>query len=320
MTGHVRAHRAVDFPLERVLDAKTRSVSAVLPALDVAATIGDVLSVVTSLRRRGLIDEIAVVDGHSKDGTAAAARAHGVDVYQESHILPEFGEGLGKGDAMWRGLAATSGDIVVYLDTDTDGFSESFVLGLLGPILEDGGLHLIKGAFRRPFKVGSEVLPDAGGRVTELMARPFINLFVPELAGFVQPLAGELAATRYLLERVPFPVGYGVEIAMLIDAWRLVGPDALAQVDLGVRQNRHQPLRTLTEMSYAVLAAASARVFGGSSAEAAGRGSLALPGPDGLEIRQVDLRERPPLVRLRESPATEAATAGISAGEKPADP
>ena len=144
--------------------------------------------------------------------------------------MAHFGPALGKGDAMWRGLAATSGDIVAYLDTDTEDFHAGFVTGLLGPLLTDDTVAFVKGAFRRPMRVGATVVPDGGGRVTELVARPFLNLHVPELAGFLQPLAGEVAARRELLERLPFPVGYGVEIAMLIDALREVGLDRMAQV------------------------------------------------------------------------------------------
>ena len=208
--------------------------------------------------------------------------------------MAEFGPARGKGDAMWRGLAATKGDIIVYVDTDTEEFQPNFVLGMLGPIFEDPEIQLLKGTFRRPFKLGDSVLPEGGGRVTELLARPFLNLYVPELAGFSQPLAGEIAARRCLLEAIPFPVGYGIEIAMLIDSVRLVGVDSLAQVDLGVRQNRHQSLRELAGMAYAVLAAASARLIG-QDLDAYAPGPLALPSPEGLEMRRVPLEERPPL-------------------------
>ena len=163
---------------------------------------------------------------------------------------------------MWRGLAATSSEIVVFADTDTEDFHEGFLLGLLGPLLCDPEIQLVKGAFRRPFRNGGTVLAEGGGRVTELMARPLLNLHAPELAVFEQPLAGETAARRALLEQIPFSAGYGVEIAMLIDCWRTCGLDALAQVDLGERQNRHQPLRDLSAMAYAVLVAAQTRFLG----------------------------------------------------------
>ena len=156
--------------------------------------------------------------------------------------MPGSGPALGKGDAMWRGLAATTGELVVLPGHRHRDFDARFALGLLGPLLSDPSLAFVKGHFRRPFKVGATTTPDGGGRVTELLARPYLNLHFPELAGFRQPLAGELGATRELLERLPFPAGYGVEIANLIDAHRAVGLEAMAQVDLGTRQNRHQPL------------------------------------------------------------------------------
>ena len=284
-----------------LLALKRETVTVVLPAREVAGTIASVVGGLAPLREAGLIDELVVVDAGSDDGTAVIAAAHGATVFQEDGLMAEFGPAQGKGDAMWRGLAATSGDIVAYLDTDTENFDERFLLGLLGPLFEHPEVQLVKGAFRRPFKVGERAEPDGGGRVTELVARPFLNLYVPELAGFVQPLAGEIAARRPLLEALSYPVGYGIEIAMMIDAVRLVGIEAMAQSDLGVRQNRHQSLRALSAMAYAVLAAASTRVHGRDLIEALGAGVLALPDGGGVEIRTIALDERPPLRSLREA-------------------
>jgi glucosyl-3-phosphoglycerate synthase len=164
-------------------------------------------------------------------------------------------------------------------------------------------LALVKGAFQRPFAAGGEVRPGEGGRVTELMARPLLNLHRPALAGFAQPLAGEVAARHALLERLAFPVGYGVEIAMLLDAEALVGIDALAQADLGSRQNRHQPLRELSAMSYAVLVAASRRLLGTGAVDALAPGPSVLPGAVEVDVRQVAVEERPALAVLEEAPA-----------------
>jgi glucosyl-3-phosphoglycerate synthase len=218
----------------------------------------------------------------------------GVAVAQEDELLPELGPAHGKGDAMWRGLSATTGDIVAFVDGDSTGIQPGFVRGLLGPLLCHAELALVKGAFARPFQPGGGApsIPHGGGRVTELMARPLINLHVPELAGFVQPLAGEVAARRDLLERLAFPVGYGVEIAMLIDALRVVGLDRLAQAHLGVRQNRHQPLRDLGAMAYAILVTTERRL---------GRSPQERPYviPDGREWSLV-LDERPPLAEIRD--------------------
>jgi hypothetical protein len=259
-----------------------------------------VLDAIAPLERLGLVDELLVVDAASADGTAEIAAARGARVADESALRPELGPALGKGDAMWRGLAATSGDIVAFLDTDTEDFHAGFVTGLLGPLLADPDVAFVKGAFRRPLRVGDTIVPDGGGRVTELVARPLLNLHVPDLAGFLQPLAGEVAARRGLLERLPFPVGYGVEIAMLIDALRVAGLDALAQVDLGTRQNRHQPLRELSAMALAVIVAAERRIHGAERVEAAAPGPLLVPESGDFRMRTLVLDERPP---LRSTPA-----------------
>lgn len=294
-----RSYRADDFPLERLAACKRSTVSVVLPARNVAGTIASIVDTLVPLRERGLVDELVVVDAASADGTAHIAARHGATVHQESELLPEFGPARGKGDAMWRGLYATTGDVVVYLDTDTEDFADRLLLGLLGPVLSELEVQLVKGSFRRPLRVGDALIPDGGGRVTELLARPFLNLYVPELAGFRQPLAGEIAARRDFLESISFPVGYGIEIAMLIDALDLLGLDALAQVDLEKRQNRHQPLPNLSAMAYGVLTAAARRVHDTSALKTFGAGTIALPMPDGLELRRVPVEERPPLRSLR---------------------
>jgi glucosyl-3-phosphoglycerate synthase len=172
---------------------------------------------------------------------------------------------------------------------------------MLGPLLCDPEVQFVKGFFQRPFRSGSTLTPSGGGRVTELMARPLLNLHAPELAVFDQPLAGEMAARRELLEQLPFSAGYGVEIAMLIDAWRMVGLDGLAQVDLGVRQNRHQSLRELSAMAYAVLVAAQTRFLGSDFADAHACSSIFLPAPEGgdaMETRGVAVEERPALATI----------------------
>jgi glucosyl-3-phosphoglycerate synthase len=293
-----RGYRAEDFPLERILaDKRTSgaSVSLVLPAREVAGTIGPILQALLPLRERGAIDELLVIDAASADGTAALAERLGATVVQESELLSEHGPALGKGDALWRGLAASRGDIVAFIDTDTHDFDARFALGLIGPLLVDDAVAFVKGAYRRPFRIGDRTLPEGGGRVNELVARPLLNLHVPELAGFVQPLAGEVAARRSLLEALPFAVGYGVEIALLIDALRHAGLDALAQVDLGSRQNQHQSLRALSAMAYAVMVAAERRVHG----EHEVAGTIVFPHGGALERASVAVEERPPLRSIR---------------------
>ena len=289
-----RSYTAADFPLDRLVACKRESVAVILPAKECARTIGPILDHVLTLRGAGVVDEILVVDAASEDGTADLARAMGADVAQEDELLPEHGPARGKGDAMWRALAATTGEIVVYIDADSSDVDASFARGAVGPLLCDPELALVKGAYQRPFRPdGGTPIPDGGGRVTELMARPLLNLRLPELAGFAQPLAGEIAARRWLLERLSFPVGYGVEIAMLIDALREVGLDAMGQVDLGERRNRHQSLRDLGLMAYSVLVAAERRL-----------GVDVVPGPYllptdvGVDVRTVAVDERPPLAAL----------------------
>jgi glucosyl-3-phosphoglycerate synthase len=227
---------------------------------------------------------VLVVDGGSRDATAERAAGAGAEVYAEDDLLPEFGPALGKGDAMWRALAVLRGDIVCYVDGDTEGFGRHFATGIAGPVACEPGVQFVKGSFRRPFRVGEVALAEGGGRVTELTARPLLRLFYPELAEVRQPLAGEIAARRDLLMRLPFATGYAVETAMLLDAYRQVGLDGLAQVDLDQRQNRHQPLSSLTSMSDEVLGAVTVRL------EREGR--LA---PGSAPVRII---ERPPMAAL----------------------
>src|SRR3954451_22889268 len=220
---------------------QTQRVSVVLPARDEAGTIGDIVRAVRrDLVPAGLVDEVLVVDSHSVDDTAAVARAAGATVVRQGNVLPELGDRRGKGEAMWKALAVAEGDLLVFLDADLEEFDSRYVPSLLAPLLLDDGVHLVKGMYERPLPAGAGFLPAGGGRGTDLAARPLINAFWPDLAGLAQPLAGEYAARRRTLERVPFVSGYGVELGMLIDLLELVGLDALAQVDLGERHHRNQ--------------------------------------------------------------------------------
>lgn len=301
---------------DELLEAKgATSISVVLPARECAATIGGVLEVaVLPLLALGVVDEVLVVDAASRDATAEVARRAGARVAQQDELLAGHGPALGKGDAMWRGLAATSGELVAFLDADTADPRPLHLSGLLAPLLRDASISLVKGSFTRPFRLpGGPARPDEGGRVTELMARPLLNLHVPELAGFTQPLAGELAARRELLEALPFCTGYGVEVAMLIDALGHVGLDALAEAQLGSRQNRHQPLRDLGAMAYAVLAAVERRVRPGSPVIP---GGFVEPWADG-RVRPVPVLERPSLATLDRSDRRRGSFDGASAPEAP---
>jgi glucosyl-3-phosphoglycerate synthase len=205
-----RSYGAERFPLERLLGAKSSSVALVLPAREVAPTIAPIAAQAARLRDAGLLDEVLVIDASSRDGSASIAREAGLEVVQEDALFPELGPARGKGDAMWRAVRVLHSDIVAFVDTDTENFAEHFLTGLLGPLICEPRVQLVKGFFRRPFRSAGSLSPDGGGRVTELMARPLLNLHAPELAVFDQPLAGETAARRELLERIPFSAGYGV--------------------------------------------------------------------------------------------------------------
>lgn len=229
------------------------SVSVVIPTRNCAATIADTVRAIVPLTEAGLVGQILVVDADSPDDTAGIARAAGAEAVSENDLMPEFGRASGKGDAMWRALSAVTGEVVVYVDGDISGFGTHYITGLVGP-LADGSHQFTNGRYRRPFRQGETETPTGGGRVTELTARPLLARLAPELAAFDQPLAGEIAATRDLLFAIPFLTGYGVEIAMLVDVWDRIGLDGMAEVDLGVKRNAHQPLSGLRRMADEVLA------------------------------------------------------------------
>jgi glucosyl-3-phosphoglycerate synthase len=296
-----RSWSLTDRPLHQLLAAKQRtkqSVSVVLPALNEEETVGDIVSVIRHdlMQQVPLVDEIVVVDSGSTDRTSQVAAAAGATVVHRDDILPRLPAVPGKGEVLWRSLLVTRGDIVCFIDADLKEFSSDFVSGIVGPLLTDPAVDLVKGMYDRPLGGAA----GQGGRVTELMARPLLNMHWPQLAGFVQPLGGEYAARRSLLEQLPFPVGYGVELGMLVDALHLVGLDALAQVDVGVRKHRHQDGQALGRMSAAIYRTAQLRLA---------RGHLIRPsltqferGADGFEPRtySVDTEERPPMVEIVE--------------------
>lgn len=258
-----RSSSADQWPVDRLLAGKdTTRISVVLPARDEEATVGTIVAAIKSdlMDAVPLVDEIVVVDSHSSDRTAAVAAAAGAIVVEQDAVLAQLPAERGKGDALWKGLATSCGEVVVFVDSDLRDFSTSFVTGLLGPLLHDPTVGFVKGYYHRPLAHAAGSVPDGGGRVSELLARPLINAYWPELAGFVQPLAGEYAGRRDILEGIPFVTGYGVELAMLVDLLELLGLDALAQVDLGVRHHRHHALDQLSRMAGQILLTATARL------------------------------------------------------------
>ncbi len=261
-----RTSHVSDWPLTRLLALKKQSgttVSVVLPALNEQETVGPIVAAIAAqLAGPGLVDELVVVDSGSTDRTAQAAAAAGARVVHREDVLTSIPPRPGKGEVLWRSLAATEGDLVCFVDADLENFSTAVVRGVLGPLLAEPRIQLVKAAYDRPLADGATLHPAGGGRVTELVARPLLNLYWPELAGFVQPLGGEYAGRRELLESLPFPCGYGVEFGLLVDTYAAHGLDALAQVDAGVRQHRHQDEQALGRMAAEILQVAQSRLGG----------------------------------------------------------
>ncbi|MBP7688355.1 MAG: glucosyl-3-phosphoglycerate synthase, partial [Thermoflexales bacterium] len=231
------------------------TISLALPALNEEETVGRVIETVKRalMDDMPLLDEIVLIDSNSTDRTRDIARELGVPVHIHQHLLADRGARRGKGEALWKSLLVTRGDIVVWIDTDIINIHPRFVYGLVGPLLLNPKLQFIKGFYRRPLKVGDKLQAGGGGRVTELTARPLLNLFYPELSGVVQPLSGEYGGRRATLEQLPFFSGYGVETGLLIDVFERCGLDAIAQVDLLERIHHNQSLEALSKMSFAIL-------------------------------------------------------------------
>jgi len=308
-----RTSSAQDWPPHRLLRAKNKTtVSVVIPARNEQATVGTIVTAIRTalVQSVPLVDEVIVVDSQSVDGTAAAARAAGAFVVSQDDIPCGLPPMHGKGGALWAGLATASGDVIAFVDADVDPFDPRFVSGLLGPLLTDPSISFVKGFYHRPLTSGAHSEPDGGGRVTELVARPLLNLFWPDLAGFVQPLAGESAGRREVLDRVPFVSGYGVETAMLVDLLDLVGLDALAQVDLGERAHRNQNNEALGRMAAQIHLTAWSRLVRQGRADAStvlpsvltqfrrgGEQPLPNLGRE-IVISDIGIDERPPLIAV----------------------
>ena len=288
----VRAFHYRDFDLSRLVEAKRdTTISVCLPARNEEDTVGDIVDLLQRelVEHRPLVDEILVIDDRSIDGTAKTAEEAGARVVSTEEILPAFDDLGGKGDALWRSVYAAVGDIIVWCDADIRNFGTRFVLGLVGPLLTRNDVGFVKGYYDRPL----DGRHGEGGRVTELVARPLVSLLFPHLSTIIQPLAGEYAGRREILEQLPFATGYGVDLALLIDISAQFGMETIAQVDLGTRIHRNRSLDELSPQAMAIMQTVL------------GRAGVALPhGParplvrPGAEPVLVDTTDRPPLIEL----------------------
>ena len=309
--GESNFHHAEFADLDRLVQLKQKqavTISLVLPTLDEEETIGPIVrrAVREMTGRVPLLDEILVIDSASTDRTREVAEAEGARVVQHRDVLSRYGAFRGKGEALWKSLYETTGDLVVWADTDVKNWHHRMVYGTLGPLLHEPRLQYVKGYYQRPIVEAGVLKEGGGGRVTELVARPLLNLFYPELSGLIQPLSGEYAGRRSLLEAIPFFTGYAVEIGLLIDVAERVGIEGLGQVDLERRVHRNQELEGLSRMSFVILHAVmkrleerrKARLFAelGSTMKLprSGRGRLS------LEVIELADQERPPMIRIPE--------------------
>lgn len=283
----------------------TTRVSVVWPAKNEAATIGELVRAVDEQLRQAcpLVDELIVVDSGSTDNTAQVAQAAGAQVVAQGEVMPGVGDRPGKGEAMWKSLAVATGDVVVFCDADLEQFDPQLLVGLLGPLLTDDGVHFVKACYDRVLKAGSQILPSGGGRVTELVARPLLNRWFPQLAGFVQPLAGEYAGRVELLRQVPFAGSYGVDVGLLVDVERAVGLSGMAQVDGGSRRHRHAGDEALGIMSAQIHGVLLRRALPGIGEDP---GQLIqfqrTNGQFEVAARHIDTEERPPMADFPSQP------------------
>jgi nucleotide-binding universal stress UspA family protein len=293
----------------KLVEAKERQnlrVSVALPTLNEEATVRHVIRAIRSrlVDRVPLVDELVVIDSRSDDRTREIAEDEGLRVFIHDEILPECGSYRGKGEALWKSLHVTTGDIVVWIDTDVSNAHPKFVYGILGPLLMRPEIQFVKAFYQRPLRVDGELQATGGGRVTELAARPILNLFFPELSGLVQPLSGEQGGRRALLEQIPFFTGYGVETGLLIDTLQRAGLDAIAQVDMRQRIHRNQSLLALSKMSFEILQVALRRVgeaHGERLWEEANSSLKLITTQEGrlhLELHDIGANERPPMTTV----------------------
>ncbi|HZY45156.1 MAG TPA: glucosyl-3-phosphoglycerate synthase, partial [Anaerolineae bacterium] len=279
-----------------------------LPALNEEATVGKVIRTIRRalMKNHSLIDEIILIDSGSDDRTREIAQRLGVPVYIHQEILPQYGAHTGKGEALWKSLHVTHGDLIAWIDTDIVNIHPRFVYGVIGPLLHSDRIQFVKGFYRRPLKVGDKMQAGGGGRVTELVARPLINLFFPELSGLIQPLSGEYAGWRSALEQVPFFTGYGVETGLLIDLHEKFGLRGIAQVDLEERVHHNQPLDALGRMSFAIIQVIVARLEDRHKINLLAEINRNMkivrhePGRYYLDLEEIGDLQRPPMIQIDE--------------------
>jgi Glycosyl transferase family 2 len=311
-----RTYHHLDFAdIGALVEMKERQglkVSVCLPTLNTATTVGEIIRQFRTelVERQPLIDQLCIIDSRSTDGTLQIAADEGAQIFFDDEILPGLEPATGKGEALWKSLFVLEGDIIAWVDSDIENIHPRFAYGIIGPLLADPEVAYVKAFYERPLKEGAELTPSGGGRVTELTVRPMLNLFYPELAGLIQPLSGEYAGRRSVLESVPFFTGYGVETGLVIDICGRSGLWSLAQTDLEVRVHHNQPIEALSKMSFGILKALFRRLEGD--------GILTLKtepetvynvirktseGPDGeycIEQAAVDVIERPPMLSIPE--------------------
>ncbi|NKW08243.1 glucosyl-3-phosphoglycerate synthase [Rhodococcus hoagii] len=274
-----------------------RTVSVVLPALDEEKTVAGVVDTIHPLLG-GLVDELIVLDSGSSDATAERAAAAGATVISREDAVPGLPPVAGKGEVLWRSIAASTGDLIAFVDSDLVEPDPAFVPKLLGPLLTVDGIHLVKGYYRRPLRVSGTEDANGGGRVTELVARPMLAALRPELTCVLQPLGGEYAGTRELLSSVPFAPGYGVEIGLLLDTYDRLGLGAIGQVNLGVRKHRNRPLSELGVMSRQIIGTMLRRC--GVDDTGAGLTQFLVDGDSFVPAyTDVSLADRPPMSTVR---------------------
>jgi glucosyl-3-phosphoglycerate synthase len=293
--------------LKQLMALKEKSgqtISLALPALNEELTVARVIQTVkrSLMDEVPLLDEIVLIDSNSSDRTREIARELGIPVFIHQELLPELGPRAGKGEGLWKSLFVTRGDIIAWIDTDIVNIHPRFVYGILGPLLLAPQVQFVKGFYRRPLKTGNKIQAGGGGRVTELTARPLINLFYPELSGVVQPLSGEYASRRSFLEQTPFFSTYGVETGLLIDAFEKHGLAAIAQVDLLERIHHNQTLEALSKMSFVIIQAFLRKLekrYGQQMVEDVNKSMKLIrhtPGGYSLDVEEIIEHERPPML------------------------